>query len=192
MQHDFLIGTVRFNNKTYLENLKWKQRKEHSGCAYGLDKPLSKNIPLGKDIYIIEMNNDINKIMGIGKIKNQINYSNRSRMYKEERLNQYIYKTHHFISRNDIMKRQRIPSIVLRFLENILFYGHKHFKRGQGCIILPWKRILTIEHNKIEYNKSNPKKCGICGKSRKGHICQGAKKNLILEQYLHNWFNKLF
>ena len=192
MQHDFLIGTVRFNNKTYLENLKWKQRKEHSGCAYGLDKPLSKNIPLGKDIYIIEMNNDINKIMGIGKIKNQFNYSNRSRMYKEERLNQYIYKTPHFISRNDIMKRQRIPSIVLRFLENILFYGHKHFKRGQGCLILPWKRILTIEHNKIEYNKSNPKKCGICGKSRKGHICQGAKKNLILEQYLHNWFNKLF
>ena len=45
MEHDFLIGTVRFNNKTYLENLKWKQRKEHSGCAYGLDKPLSKNNP---------------------------------------------------------------------------------------------------------------------------------------------------
>ena len=44
MQHDFLIGTVRFNNKTYLENLKWKQRKGHNGCAYGLDKPLSKNI----------------------------------------------------------------------------------------------------------------------------------------------------
>ena len=192
MQHDFLIGTVRFNNKTYLENLKWKQRKEHSGCAYGLDKPLSKNIPLGKDIYIIEMNNDINKIMGIGKIKNQVNYSNRSRMYKEERLNQYIYKSSDFISRNDIMKRQRIPAIVLRFLENILFYGHKHFKRGQGCLILPWKRILTIEHNKIEYNKSNPKKCGICGKSRKGHICQGAKKNLILERYLYNWFNNLF
>lgn len=192
MQHDFLIGTVRFNNKTYLENLKWKQRKGHNGCAYGLDKPLSKTIPKGKYIYIIEMNNDINKIMGIGKIKNQVNYSNRSRMYKEERLNQYIYKSPDFISRNDIMKRQRIPAIVLRFLENILFYGHKHFKRGQGCVILPWNRILTIEHNKIEYNKSNPKKCGICGKSKKGHICNSAKKNLFLETYLRKWFNKLF
>lgn len=192
MQYDFLIGTVRFNNSTYLENYNWKQRKNHKGCAYGLDKPICKNVPLGKPIYIIEMNNDINKIMGIGKIKNQINYSNRSRMYKEECFNQYIYKSPYFISRNDIMKTKRIPQVVLRFLENILFYGHKHFKRGQGCLILPWNRILTIEHNKIEYNKSNPKKCGICGKSRKGHICQGAKKNLILEQYLYNWFNKLF
>ncbi len=192
MQYDFLIGTVRFNNSTYLENHNWKQRKNHKGCAYGLDKPICKNVPLGKPIYIIEMNNDINKIMGIGKIKNQINYSNRSRMYKEECFNQYIYKSPYFISRNDIMKTKRIPQVVLRFLENILFYGHKHFKRGQGCLILPWNRILTIEHNKIEYNKSNPKKCGICGKSRKGHICQGAKKNLILEQYLYNWFNKLF
>ena len=192
MQYDFLIGTVRFNNSTYLENLDWKQRKNHKGCAYGLDKPICKNVPPGKSIYIIEMNNDINKIMGIGKIKNQINYSNRSRMYKEECFNQYIYKSPYFISRNDIMKTKRIPQVVLRFLENILFYGHKHFKRGQGCLILPWNRILTIEHNKIEYNKSNPKKCGICGKSRKGHICQGAKKNLILEQYLYNWFNKLF
>ena len=192
MQYDFLIGTVRFNNSTYLENYNWKQRKNHKGCAYGLDKPICKNVPPGKSIYIIEMNNDINKIMGIGKIKNQINYSNRSRMYKEECFNQYIYKSPYFISRNDIMKTKRIPQVVLRFLENILFYGHKHFKRGQGCLILPWNRILTIEHNKIEYNKSNPKKCGICGKSRKGHICQGAKKNLILEQYLYNWFNKLF
>ena len=192
MQYEFLIGTVRFNNKTYIENLNWKQRKEYNGCAYGLDKPLCKNIPNGKYIYIIEMNNDINKIMGIGKIKNQIIYSNRSRMYTEHRLNQYIYKSHDFISRNDIIKTQSKASIVIRFLENILFYGYKHFKRGQGCVILPWNRILTIENNKIEYNKSNPKKCGICGKAKKGHICSGIKKNLLLEKFIHNWFNNLF
>ena len=80
----------------------------------------------------------------------------------------------------------------VRFLENILFYGYKHFKRGQGCVILPWNRILTIENNKIEYNKSNPKKCGICGKAKKGHICSGVKKNLLLEKFIHNWFNNLF
>jgi len=192
MQYDFLIGTVRFNNKTYLENFSWKQRKNHKGCAYGLDKPLSKNIPKGKYIYIIEMNNDINKIMGIGKIKNQIVYSNRSRMYKEHRLNQYIYKSPDFISRNDIIKTQPKASIVIKFLENILFYGYKHFKRGQGCVILPWNRILTIENNKIEYNKSNPKKCGICGKAKKGHICSGIKKNLLLEKFIINWFNNIF
>ena len=192
MQHDFLIGSVRFNNKTYLENIKWKQRKKHIGCAYGLDKPLSINIPSKKYIYIIEMNNDINKIMGIGKIKNQIVYSNRSRMYNEDRLNKYIYKDSNFISRNDIIKLKEKGKIVLRFLENILFYGYKHFKRGQGCVIIPWNRILTEGSEQISYNKSNPKKCSICGKNRKGHICQSLKKNFKLQNFIYMWFNNLF
>ena len=192
MQHEFLVGTVRFNNKTYLENYCWKERKKHKGCAYGLNKPLCKNIPNGKYIYIIEMNNDINKIMGIGKIKNELVHSNRSRMYKEEGRNQIIYKSNDFISRNDMINNIQKSRIVIKFLENILFYGSKHFKRGQGCVILPWNRILTIENNKIEYNKSNPKKCGICGKAKKGHICSGIKKNLLLEKFIHNWFNNLF
>ena len=66
MEYDFLIGTVRFNNATYLENLKWKQRKNHKGCAYGLNKPIAQSVPKGKYIYIIEMNNDINKIRNEG------------------------------------------------------------------------------------------------------------------------------
>tara|TARA_B110000977_G_scaffold185210_1_gene249774 strand:+ start:720 stop:1322 length:603 start_codon:yes stop_codon:yes gene_type:complete len=191
MEHDFIIGTVRFNNKTYLENIEWKQRKEHQGCAYGLDKPISKKIPSGKSIYIIEMNNDTNEILGIGKIKNQVVYSHRSRMYKEERLNKFIYKSPDFISRDDIIKKQPKGNIVLKFLENILFYGYKHFKRGQGCIIIPWDRILTVGNKKISYNKSNPKKCSICCKPLKGHICQSFKKNLLLEKFIHGWFMEL-
>lgn len=192
MEHDFLIGTVRFNNKTYLENMRWKQRKDHIGCAYGLDKPLCKKITEGKTIYVIEMNNSINKIMGIGRIKNQVIYSNRSRMYSEERRNKYIYKGLNFISRNDIIKLKEKASIVLRFLENILFYGHDHFKRAQGCVIISWDRILTEGCKKIQYNKSNPKKCPICGKSLKGHICPSLKKNFKLYHFIYNWFSSLF
>ena len=192
MEHDFFIGSVRFNNKTYLENIKWKQRKQHQGCAYGLDKPLSIKIPSKKYIYIIEMNNDINKIMGIGKIKNEVVYSNRSRMYDDDRLNKFIYKSPDFISRNDIIKSKEKANIVLRFLENILFYGYKHFKRGQGCVIIPWNRILTEGSKEISYNKSNPKKCSICSKNKKGHICQSLKKNLKLQYFIYNWFSNLF
>jgi len=216
MQYEFLVGTVRFNNKTYLENYSWKQRKKHKGCAYGLDKPLCKKIPKGKYIYIIEMNNDINKIMGIGKIKNEINHSNRSRMYKEEGRNQFIYKSKHFKSRNDIINNIPKARIVIKFLENILFYGSKHFKRGQGCVILPWNRITTagnvLKTQKSKYRckicglktknhicpgrrvKIIPKqkKCHICGKTKKGHICQHLKKNVLLEKFIIDWFNNLF
>ena len=192
MEHDFLIGTVRFNNATYLENLKWKQRKNHKGCAYGLNKPIAQSVPKGKYIYIIEMNNDINKIMGIGKIKNQVIHTNRSRMYKEERLNQFDYKSRHFISRNKIISTKHKAEIVLRFLENILFYGYKHFKRGQGCVILPWNRIITSDSKQSSFNKSNPKICSHCGKRIKGHICNSAKKNLLLLKFITGWFNNLF
>tara|TARA_B100001250_G_scaffold379191_1_gene369651 strand:- start:284 stop:919 length:636 start_codon:yes stop_codon:yes gene_type:complete len=196
-QHEFLIGTVRFNNKTYIENLKWKQRKEYKGCAYGLDKPLSNKIPSGKYIYIIEMNNEINKIMGIGKIKNIIIHSNRSRMYNEDRLNNYIYKSKDFIPRLKIIETQPKGELVLKFLENLLFRGSKHFKRGQGCVILPWNRISTagniIKTKNSSYPVKNLKnKCRICGKTKKGHICEALKKNLLLEKFIYNWFANIF
>ena len=196
-QHEFLIGTVRFNNKTYIENLKWKQRKEYNGCAYGLDKPLSNKIPSGKYIYIIEMNNEINKIMGIGKIKNIIIHSNRSRMYNEDRLNNYIYKSPDFIPRLKIIETQPKGELVLKFLENLLFRGSKHFKRGQGCVILPWNRISTagniIKTKNSSYPVKNLKnKCRICGKTKKGHICEALKKNLLLEKFIYNWFANIF
>ena len=197
LQHEFLIGTVRFNNKTYIENLKWKQRKEYNGCAYGLDKPLSNKIPSGKYIYIVEMNNEINKIMGIGKIKNIIIHSNRSRMYNEESLNNFIYKSPDFIPRLKIIETQPKGELVLKFLENLLFRGSKHFKRGQGCVILPWNRISTagniIKTKDSSYPVKNLKnKCRICGKTRKGHICEALKKNLLLEKFIYNWFVNIF
>ena len=216
MDYNFLLGTVRFNNKTYFENYHWKQRKEFRGCAYGLDKSLSIKIPKGKYIYIIEMNNEINKIMGIGKIKNVIIYSNRSRMYNEERLNRFIYKSIDFIPRLKIIKTQPKGEVVIKFLENLLFRGSRHFKRGQGCIILPWDRISTAG-NKIKLNKRTyrcskcglkakshncpgkkvkvkliNKKCHLCYKPKKGHICEALKKNFVLEKYIYNWFNNLF
>jgi hypothetical protein len=213
---EFLIGTVRFNNKTYKENYNWKRRKDYEGCAYGLDKPLSKSIPIGKYIYIIEMNNDINKIMGIGKIKNQIIYSNRSRMYDEERWNNFVYKSADFINRPDILKRQPKAEMVLKFLENILFRGSGHFKRGQGCLILSWDRISVAGNYRKTKRKTyicntcgmkiknhvcpgrkiklilTTKKCNICGKTKKGHVCESLKKNVVLEKFIYNWFSGLF
>lgn len=215
-QHEFLIGTVRFNNKTYIENLKWKQRKGYNGCAYGLNKPLSIKIPTGKYIYIIEMNNEINKIMGIGKIKNVIIHSNRSRMYNEESLNNFIYKSPDFIPRLKIIETKFKGELVLKLLENILFRGSKHFKRGQGCVILPWDRISTAGNNikikRLSYKcgkcgmkakdhicpgkkvkmKLINKRCRLCGKTKKGHICEALKKNLLLEKFIHNWFANIF
>ncbi len=44
----FHIGTVRFTNKTYQENTKWKERKNNKGCIYGLDTKITEKNRNGK------------------------------------------------------------------------------------------------------------------------------------------------
>ena len=95
----FHIGTARFNNKTYLENLIWKEKKRWDGCIYGFDKKISTNINKNDYIFVIEMNNDKNKIMGIGLIQNVYIPSNRTRIYKSQTWNRYVYKGDYHILR---------------------------------------------------------------------------------------------
>lgn len=69
----FYIATTRFTNYTYNENLEWRERFKWKGCVYGLNKKMPLTIPHLAMVYVIEMNNDQNKIMGIGLVRNYIN-----------------------------------------------------------------------------------------------------------------------
>ena len=77
----FHIGTARFTDETYNENLRWKEKKDWSGCCYGFDKKIPQSVGKGEFIFVIEMNNTTNTIMGIGLIENILIPSNRTRIY---------------------------------------------------------------------------------------------------------------
>ena len=115
------------------------QKRFYWLCTW-LDKKIPSNI--NKPIYVIEMNNTVNKIVGIDKIKNI--QSNRTRMYKEERYNRYLYKGQYFISRLDIIKNKEKGDIVLKLLENELFRGATHFKEESRLYYISVKRIARI------------------------------------------------
>ena len=100
----FHIGTVRFTNKTYTENLEWKTRKNHKGCIYGLDTKITDSVNKGEYIFVMEMNNDKNKIMGIGLIKNVTMPSYRSRIYEDEIYNKFVYKGKNHITREKLLE----------------------------------------------------------------------------------------
>ena len=38
LYNDFLIGTTRFNEKTAIENKKWRDKRKWNGCIYGVPK----------------------------------------------------------------------------------------------------------------------------------------------------------
>ena len=210
----FHIGTVRFTNKTYTENIKWKERKNHKGCVYGLDTKITDNINKGEYIFVLEMNNDKNKIMGIGLIKNVTIPIERSRIYEDEIYNNHVYKGKKHITREKLME---MKSDMVLFLEKILFHGCHHFKRGNGCTILTKDRIAQAEYYdrhiqrriyrcKICGKKKKghvcpgkrvklvpiEKKCKICFQVKKGHICPGIKKNLILLNIVLKFFSNIF
>lgn len=212
-----LIGTARFTTETYNENINWKKNKKWKGACYGFDKKITTHIPYDRSIFVIEMNNTTNQIMGIGLIKNRFIPSQRTRIYSSQCWNAYVYKSKYHISRSEIIKT-KFNSYVIMLLERLLFYGSHHFKRGQGCMIVPHDRIATYQHQislknhrklyrckvcglpkknhkckgrRVRLNNFN-KKCHMCGKTKKGHICKGLKRNNNLLKVVLRFFKELF
>ena len=135
----FYIGTTRFTNDTYKENSEWRERFEWKGCIYGCNKKMPLIVPHLALVYVIEMNNDTNKIMGIGLVRNYINLKYEvciyKRRWKGNNYNRYIYNSAHRKDRSEINKK------LLCALELIVFKGYGHFKRGPGITTIPWKRF---------------------------------------------------
>jgi hypothetical protein len=66
----FTVVTVRYNNETWEANKNYRERKSIS-CIYASPCKIAENIDLNSPVFVIEMNNSINKITGIGLIKNK-------------------------------------------------------------------------------------------------------------------------
>ena len=120
------LMVTRFNNTTWYEYLRWRESNNYNGSLYNTPAHIRENIPYEIMMYVIEMNNDENKIMGIGKIKNLVVTDNKYRIYEERNYNRYTYKGKKRITREDI------PNDLLEKLEKRVFTTKKHLKRGQG------------------------------------------------------------
>jgi hypothetical protein len=132
----FNIVTVRFNNKTWELNKSYRDRKELA-CIYACPCRLAEKIDLDSPVFVIEMNNSINQIMGIGLIKNKI----ANKVYKVQEnsdYNRYIYIGDYHISREII---DDYNSQLVDILDEILFKGYTHSKRGSGLTKIPEKLL---------------------------------------------------
>ena len=106
------IGTTRYNSETFEQKTNWLKRKKWNGCVYGLNKKLPKTLPAYEWCYVIEMINDKNEIGGIGYIKNEFCPENRSRVYREDHYNMYVYKGEKFIGREELLKKNNCLAII--------------------------------------------------------------------------------
>ena len=122
------ILTIRFNNDTWEENVRFRENNKRIGCIYGSPSILNYNIPFDSLLFVIEMNNSTNQIEGIGLIKNKAYiYDCNCMVYKINNFNRYIYKGSIRINREIIKKYN---DTLLQILEYILFKEKSHLKRG--------------------------------------------------------------
>ena len=123
------IATTKFNNKTFKENQDYKKKKNISGCIYGVNMLINKKYKKPSHFFVIEMNNETNKIEGIGYITN-ILQSHTSKIYDNDSFNRYIYKGKYYIDKS------LIPIHLIEIFELILFKGKSNVKRISGISVI--------------------------------------------------------
>jgi hypothetical protein len=136
----FTVVTGRYNNETWEASLQYRNRKNIQ-CIYAPPCKLSPLIHLNSPVFVIEMNNSTNQIMGIGLIKNKLVTDKVYKVQADSNCNRYIYIGEHHISR-DLLDNYN-PFLVY-VIEEILFKGYTHSKRGTGLTKIP-EKVLKFD-----------------------------------------------
>jgi hypothetical protein len=130
------VCITRYNNKTWAERTAWLAANPGYACIYKSPVPIKSDIPYEAPLFVLEMNNDTNRIMGVGRIVNEVRADRSYRIYDDQNYNRYTYLGRQRLDRADIM-RSSVHACVIETLERMLFYGARHAKRGHGIHELP-------------------------------------------------------
>ena len=136
----YSVVTGRFNNNTLVTNYSYRE-KNGIKCIYCVPTKLSPKILYDSQVFVIEMNNSTNKIEGIGLIKNRIETQKYYKVHSDTNTNRYTYVGKHFIDRNTIAIYN---SELIHILDQILFKGKTHSKRGSGLTTIP-EKVLKFD-----------------------------------------------
>jgi hypothetical protein len=147
MTDAFTVCITRYNNATWGERTAWLAATPEYKCIYKAPVAIKYNIPYEAPVFVLEMNNDTNQIMGIGRIVNEIRADRSYRIYADQNYNRYTYLGRQRLDRTVIVQ-SRMGARIIETLERMLFYGARHAKRGQGIHELP----ARIRNNKPGFN----------------------------------------
>jgi len=136
------VVSTRFNTDTLTQNIAYR-KTYNVRCIYCEQVPMPMHILFGNFVFVIEMNNSINEIAGIGMVRNTPSdvsikemYGNASRVY--------MYKGILHLNRETILA---LNPTLLSILESMLFTKKTHSKRGCGFTSLPSKLVKQLDFN---------------------------------------------
>jgi len=143
------LMTTRFNNKTEIENRDFRENRKHKGCFYNCPTMVSDKISKDTNLFILEMNNEINRIIAIGLILNKPIYQYYNVYSNND------YNMHSYIGKYRIERETMTPEedVIMQIFDKLCFQGQNHMKRGQGITTFPTK-ILYRCRNILDLVKS--------------------------------------
>ena len=137
---NFLL-TARFNTITWSENVRYRSENPTIQSIYGSPTPLSKHIPADAVIFMLEMNNDLNRIMGIGLVRNHP-VTNKYFVHESGDYNRYIYTGKHRIDRETMSEEEEK---VMQIFDVLCFTSKRHMKRCHGLKSFPAKFLVNCK-----------------------------------------------
>jgi len=96
-------------------------------------------------MFILEMNNDTNKISGIGMVRNKPQL-NKNRVYENGNYNRYSFMGKCRIDREQMTEEEKL---ILSVFDILCFTGNRHMKRGQGLTSFPIDMLYRC-HYKLD------------------------------------------
>ena len=139
-----IITTTRFDNETWGENVSFRYKYNLKGCIYNTPFLIKHSIQENTPLFVIEMNNTLNRIEGIGLIINKIKLNVYYNIHNYKYYNIYTYKGKYRIDRTDL---EFYNIEILNMLENILFKGRTNVKRGMGFVKLSDKLLQKYKYD---------------------------------------------
>ena len=142
------IMTSRFNNVTWEENVNYREQLNHKGCIYCCPVAVTQKIPYESVMFVLEMNNDTNEIIGIGMVKNRA-IRDKYKVYDNRNYNRYVFVGNYRIDRSDMNDDEES---VMQLFDRLCFKGNKHMKRGQGLRSFPMELLYELS-KKLDLTK---------------------------------------
>ena len=169
----------KHTNASYNELSQWRKNKNIQGTSFNFDTKLGKHVPEKTPIFIIDTNNDTNTIEGIGIIyKTKIKKMYKYNIYSNRERNRYSYKSPFYIVRKEAMQLNAKSAICIRFLEYVIFYGRKNYKRMENKLVY-FNQDLILYADSLFCKKNN------------NHIYDKITKNTSLLNYFDRYFDYL-
>jgi hypothetical protein len=156
LQTHYII-TSRFSNSTWNENINYRKKKEEFKCVYCSPYNVSQSIKPNSIMFVLEMNNDTNKILGIGMVRNKVKRPYKYSVYQNMKYNRFNYMGSYRIDRSECNVEEMM---LFKYFDNVCFHGNKHMKRGQGLTLFPMSTVYEWKEkmNLVDYIRSMFKK----------------------------------